>query len=293
MKLNLSAVIALICITCIWSYSWIVMKTLLVYIGPFDFAAIRCTLGAVLLLLVLKLRNRGMKPPPLGTTFIIGVLQTVGMVGFSQWALITGGAGKVAILAYTMPFWVILLAALFLNERLVKLQYWATAIAICGMILILQPWNNNGSMLASILALLSGFCWGASVIIAKRLYLRTPTDLLSLTTWQMVMGAIVLVVIALFVPSKPIVWHPYLWGGLLYNAVLATAVAWVLWMFILKHLPASVAGLGTLAVPVCSALLSWWLLGERPNGSEMAGIICVVMALVLVSLPKRRSQKTL
>ncbi|WP_232036566.1 DMT family transporter [Pragia fontium] len=289
MKLNLSAVIALIVLTCIWSYSWIVMKSGLPYVGAFDFAAMRCALGAVLLLVVLKLRNRGMKPPPLVPTFMIGVLQTAGMVGFSQWALVSGGAGKVAILTYTMPFWVILLAALFLNERLSKLQYWATGIAIGGMIFILQPWNTDGSMMASILALLSGLSWGASVIIAKRLYIRNPTDLLSLTTWQMVMGAIVLTVIALFTHSKPIIWHPYLWGGLAYTAVLGTAIAWILWMFILKNLPAAIAGLGTLAVPVLGALLSWGLLGERPNAPELVGIVLVVLALVILSLPKHRS----
>lgn len=267
------------------------MKSVLPYIGAFDFAALRCIFGALLLLVVLKLRNRGMKPPPLGPTFIIGLLQTVGMVGFSQWALVSGGAGKVAILTYTMPFWVILLAALFLNERLRRLQYWATGIAIGGMVLILQPWNIDGSMVGSLLALMSGLSWGASVIFAKRLYMRKSTDLLSLTTWQMVMGAIVLSVIAVMTHSKPIEWHPYLWGALAYNAILGTAIAWVLWMFILKNLPAGIAGLGTLAIPVCGALMSWWLLGERPNSFELVGISLVVVALALVSIPKSKVVK--
>lgn len=291
MKLNFPALIALVCLTCIWSYGWIVMKSVLPYAGAFDFAAMRCTLGAALLLLVLKVRNRGMKPPPLLPTFILGLLQTAGMVGFSQWALVNGGAGKVAILTYTMPFWVILLAALFLKERLRKLQYLATGIAVCGMVLILQPWKMNSGIGGSLLALCSGLFWGASVIYAKRLYLRYQTDLLSLTAWQMVWGSMVLIVIACVTHSRPIEWHPYLWGGLLYNAVLGTAVAWALWMFILKNLPASVAGMGSLAVPICGALLSWWLLGERPNQFETAGILCVVLALVVVSLPIGKGQK--
>lgn len=261
------------------------MKSVLPYIGAFDFAALRCIFGAILLLIVLKLRKRGMKPPPLIPTFIIGLLQTVGMVGLSQWALVSGGAGKVAILTYTMPFWVILLAVIFLNERLRALQYWAIAIAISGMVLILQPWNIDGSIVAALLALMSGLSWGASVIVAKRMYIRNPTDLLSLTTWQMVMGAMVLSVIALLTHSKPIDWHPYLWGALAYNAILGTAIAWVLWMFILKNLPASIAGLGTLAIPVCGALMSWLLLGERPNSLSLVGIAFIVLALGLVSLP--------
>lgn len=160
LKLNVSALLALVCLTGIWGYGWIVMKSVLPYVGAFDFAAMRCSLGAVLLLLVLKVRNRGMKPPPLLPTFIIGLLQTAGMVGFSQWALVNGGAGKVAILTYTMPFWVILMAALFLKERLRKVQYLATGIAVCGMVLILQPWKINSGIIGSLLALCSGFFWG-------------------------------------------------------------------------------------------------------------------------------------
>lgn len=160
LKLNVSALLALVCLTGIWGYGWIVMKSVLPYVGAFDFAAMRCSLGAVLLLLVLKVRNRGMKPPPLLPTFIIGLLQTAGMVGFSQWALVNGGAGKVAILTYTMPFWVILMAALFLKERLRKVQYLATGIAVCGMVLILQPWKINSGIIGSLLALCSGFSGG-------------------------------------------------------------------------------------------------------------------------------------
>ena len=51
------------------------------------------------------------------------------MGGVSPVALISGGAGKVAILSYTMPFWVVIFAALFLGERLRKLHYLAVGVA--------------------------------------------------------------------------------------------------------------------------------------------------------------------
>ena len=287
------AFVGLVLLTLIWSYSWIAMKQVTLYIGAFDFTALRCVFGAILLLVVLKLRGRGMKPTPFLYTLAIAVLQTCGMVGLAQWALISGGAGKVAILTYTMPFWVVIMAALFLGERMRRVQYLAIVVAAIGLCLVLQPWKLTGESLKSaVLAILSGISWGASAIVAKRLYQRYPkVDLLSLTTWQMVYGAIIMSVIAWLVPERPIVWDPYVYFALSYSAILATALAWTLWLFVLKNLPAGIAGLSTLAVPVCGVLFSWWLLGENPGSVEGSGIVFIVLALAVLSFGGKRPIK--
>ena len=287
------AFVGLVLLTLIWSYSWIAMKQVTLYIGAFDFTALRCVFGAILLLVVLKLRGRGMKPTPFLYTLAIAVLQTCGMVGLAQWALISGGAGKVAILTYTLPFWVVIMAALFLGERMRRVQYLAIVVAAIGLCLVLQPWKLTGESLKSaVLAILSGISWGASAIVAKRLYQRYPkVDLLSLTTWQMVYGAIIMSVIAWLVPERPIVWDPYVYFALSYSAILATALAWTLWLFVLKNLPAGIAGLSTLAVPVCGVLFSWWLLGENPGSVEGSGIVLIVLALAVLSFGGKRPIK--
>lgn len=77
-------------------------------------------------------------------------------------------------------------------------------------------------------------------------------------------------------------------GALAYSAILATALAWSLWLFVLKNLPASIASLSTLAVPVCGVLFSWWLLGENPGAVEGSGIVLIVLALALVSRKKKK-----
>lgn len=289
---SLRAFGGLIILTLIWSYSWIAMKQVTLYIGAFDFTALRCILGAALLFIVLLLRGRGMRPTPFGYTLAIALLQTCGMVGLAQWALVSGGAGKVAILSYTMPFWVVIMAALFLGERMRRLQYAAIGVAACGLLLVLQPWQLDfSSMKSALLAILSGMSWGASAIVVKRMYVRYPhVDLLALTTWQMLYGALVMSAVAWLVPQRSIDWQPGVFWALGYSAVLATALAWCLWLFVLRNLPASVAGLSTLAVPVCGVLFSWWLLGENPGLVEGAGIVLIVLALTIISLKKREAQ---
>lgn len=117
------------------------------------------------------------------------------------------------------------------------------------------------------------------------MYRRYPRlDLLSLTAWQMLYAALVMSVVAWLVPQRSIDWQPGVFWALAYSAILATAVAWSLWLYVLRNLPASVAGLSTLAVPVCGVLFSWWLLGENPGLVEGAGIVLIVAALAIISL---------
>ena len=252
-KSNPLAISGLVVLTLIWSYSWIFMKQVTSYIGAFDFTALRCIFGALVLFIVLLLRGRGMRPTPFKYTLAIALLQTCGMVGLAQWALVSGGAGKVAILSYTMPFWVVIFAALFLGERLRRGQYFAILIAAFGLFLVLQPWQLDfSSMKSALLAILSG-------------------------------------VVALLVPQREIDWQPTVFWALAYSAILATALAWSLWLFVLKNLPASIASLSTLAVPVCGVLFSWWLLGENPGAVEGSGIVLIVLALALVSRKKKEA----
>lgn len=105
----------------------------------------------------------------------------------------------------------------------------------------------------------------------------------------MLYAALVMSVVALLVPQREIDWQPTVFWALAYSAILATALAWSLWLFVLKNLPASIASLSTLAVPVCGVLFSWWLLGENPGAVEGSGIVLIVMALALVSRKKKEA----
>ena len=276
------AVLALAALALIWSYNWIVTKSVLRYVGALDFAALRSMLGGLLLLALLPLTGRSLKPPPWRVVVPVGLLQVVGMSGLSQLALVAGGAGKTAVLVYTMPFWVILFAALLLHEKPRAPQYAAALVAAAGLVLVLQPWDWHGNLLSSLLALASGVSWAGGSVAAKRAFRHHQSvGLLSLTAWQMVIGGAVLTALAVATHDTPIIWSSTMILALGYNVVLVMALGWGLWLFILRTLPAGVAGLSTLAIPVVSVLLAWWLLGERPGGAEGGGIALILLALAL------------
>ncbi|MGQ0657543.1 MAG: DMT family transporter [Chromatiales bacterium] len=284
-------ILALLGLWFIWGYSWIILKIALRYSGPFDFAALRTLFGALCLLAVLPFTRHPFTPARLRELFRLGLVQTSAFVALSMWALVEGGAGRTAALVFTMPFWTALFAWIFLNERMRGPQWLAAALAAAGLMLILRPWDLAGTTLSKWLALAAGVVWGASAIMVKRFQAHEPMDLLSLTAWQMLFGALPLAVIAWGVPAPPVDWSLTFVLALTFNAVATTAVGWLLWLYVLHHLPAGAAGMSTLAIPVIAIFASWLQLGERPPASELLGMLLIGVALLLLSLHALRQRR--
>ncbi len=283
--LRRNALIAMVLLTLVWGYNWIVMKGVLEYSGPFHFIAWRAVLATVVLFVILLVRGDPLRPPPLLPTLVTGLLQIGLFAILIQWALVDGGAGRTALLTYTMPFWLVLLARFALAERMSPGQWACIAIAAVGLLLVIAPWHGLGGMRSTLMAVGAGLCWATSVVISKRLFARAPVTALSLTAWQMLFGAIALVIVASLVPERAIEWTPRFIAALAYNAVLASGLAWLMWAFIVQRLPASIAGLTTLAVPLCGVLFAWALLGEQPDLAEGLGIVCIAVALFGITRP--------
>ena len=267
----------------IWAYSWVVMKQVLAYAGPFHFAALRYLLGAAVLFGALLLSRQSLRPPPLLPTLLIGLCQTTAFQGLEQWALIGGGAGHVALLAYTMPFWAVLLAWLVLGDRPTRRHWIGVGLAAVGLLCIIEPWHDLGSALSTTLAIAGGAAWAAGTVLSKRMFQRHAPSVLNLTAWQMLLGGVVLGAIALAVPERAIEWNAAFVAGLAYSVLLASSLAWWLWSIVLQRLPTTVASISSLGVPIVSVLLAWLILHEQPSMMELLGIVFVLAGLVAVS----------
>ena len=274
----------------LWGYNWVVMKLALRDAGPIDFAMLRVVFGTLVTFALLPMLNVPFRPPRhIGKTILLGLFQTTGFVGLISWSLALGQAGKSAVLAYTMPFWVILFGWPFLGERLRGLQWPAVVLAFAGLVLVLEVWRGGAGLANSVIALAAGASWGVSVIIAKKIPVKGREELVSLTAWQMAFGSLPLVAAALLVPERPIEWTAYFIGAVAYNAIGGTAIAMLLWLYILQRLPATISGLSSLIVPIVGVVAAWAQLGERPSAAEGTGIVLILAALALLALAGRET----
>jgi drug/metabolite transporter (DMT)-like permease len=278
------AFMALLLLAFIWGYNWVVMKIAVRDAPAFEFAALRNVFGALSIFLVMALRRQSLRPQALWGSALFGLLQSGGSIGLCTWALVQGGAGKTAILTYTMSFWTLLFAWIFLGERLRGWLWLGVGLALPGLVFLLMPFSMTSDLMSKVLAVASGVFWAAASIVLKKLNRRQPVELLSFTAWQMAFGSLPLLLAGLLSSDPPIHWTASFIGALVYNAIPASAVAWLLWLYALKHLPAGLAGLGGLIIPVVGLLAAAWQLGERLQPLEITGMVLILGALALMSV---------
>jgi len=282
--------LALALLTTIWGYNWVIMKKSLQYMGPVDFNAARIFFGAVVLFIYMLLKGISLKPRQVTLTLLVGLFQTTASTGFTVWALAGGGAGKTAILVYTLPFWMMLFAWLILSEKIYGIHWVPVIMGFIGLTVLFEPWSPR-NLVSEILAVTSGIFWALGAVIIKVAQRKPDVDIIPLTAWQLLSGSIPLVIAAILIPSQPVNWTPYLLVAVVYNAVIVCAVAFLLWTYIIQKLPARIAGMGTLAIPVIGAGASIYELGERPDVWEGSGMILIISALALLTYLRSRENK--
>ena len=272
----------------VWGYAWVASKVALAYVDAFDFAFLRVVVGAASLAAILVATGRSLRPVHWRGSLMLGLLQVWAFLTLNTWALSGGGAGKISVLTFTMPFWVLLLAWPVLGERLRGLQWPASALALAGLVAILEPWRLEQSLQSKALAVLGGATWAAGTVLSKRLESRTRADALAFTFWQMVVGAVPLGVVAWVVPGRTPDWTWELGLSLLFCGALATGLGWYMWLYVLHRLPAGTTSLSSLGIPAVAVAASAAQLGEHLSAAELAGIVAVALALGLNSLESGR-----
>ncbi len=286
--------LALFTLSVTWGYTWVIAKQALTYAPPFAFAAERSVGGALALLLTLKLMGKSLRLDAPGPALAIGLAQVSGFMLFQTWALVEGGPGKTAVLIFTMPIWTLLIAWPILGERVRGRQWLAAASTLTGLMMIIEPWNMHSSLFSKFLGVMAALCWAIGTVLVKRLRKHQQIDLLSLTAWQMALGAVPLVLLAALIPERPTDWSAIYIGILAFMSVISTALCWWLWIIILDRVPAWEASLSVLGTPVVALVSSRIMLGEEFKLSEMAGILLIGCGLALLTLfgwaASRRSQ---
>ena len=276
-------ILALAVMSIIWGYNWVVMKEALRFCDPFVFTAIRVVPAAIFLFGILLWTKKDWRPRQIKWTVILGLLSTTLGLGLPIWSLVSGGAGKTAVLLYTMPFWVILLAWPILGERIRGFEWLAVILAFIGLALIVSVDAVGVKLFSTILAVISGIAWAGSAIVTRIMRRSPDFDVVSITTWQMIYGAGPLIIIAFLVPASPIQWTTVFIAALIYNVFITSVIAFLLWFYILERLPAGMATMGTLVTPVIAIVSAAIQLSEIPSMHETIGIILILSGIGLLS----------
>ncbi|NUT94550.1 MAG: EamA family transporter, partial [Saccharothrix sp.] len=178
-------------------------------------------------------------------------------------------------------------AWLTLAERPHVLAVAGAAIGIGGVVLMFAAGIDSFDPLGLAAATAAMLMSALGHVLTKKW--GTTAGVLSVTSWQLVAGGLVLVAAALVVEGAPPPITPAGAAAFTYVAVAATAIAFAAWFTGLRHLDAGAVGLIGLLNPVTGVLLGTAIAGETLTSHQVVGLALVLVGVLIGQPAVRRA----
>jgi drug/metabolite transporter (DMT)-like permease len=270
-----------------WGFNWPVTKFLISELPPLTLRGSTGVIGAGLLAVLALISGQSLKVPRgLWPRLVLAAaLNVTAWMVLMGLALLWLPASEAALIAYTMPVWASMLAWPILGERLNLLRGLALVMAFAGLAAIM---GGNGVSASSaklpgiIMALAGSVGFALGTVLAKKLPLALPP--FTAAAWQIGIGCLPVAVVGLFVETSH--WDAVTtlgWTLIIYSTVVQFCIAYVAWFSALARLPASVAAIGTMAVPVIGVVASAIALHEPLGPGQIAALLFTLAGVVLAT----------
>lgn len=196
--------------------------------------------------------------------------------GSYQMAVRAGGAALAAVLLYTAPAWVALVARIAFKEALTRLKILAVVLTLAGVAAV--AWGGQGvkiSASALLYGLTAGFTYSLYYIFGKYFSMRYSSP--NLFFYLLPIGAATLWPWVDFADKTPAAWT-----ALMVIAVLCTYGAYFCYYQGVKLLEASRAAITATLEPVVAAIVAFFWWGEAFGLSGYFGTILIIIAVLIM-----------
>jgi drug/metabolite transporter (DMT)-like permease len=270
-----------------WGLNWPIMKQILTEWPPLSARGLTGIAGGLLLALLAVIRGESLRVPQgqwprLLLSAVLNVSTWMTLMGL---ALLWLPASEAAVIAYTMPVWASLLAWLILGERMSLTRMLALVMAFAG-IAALMGGNGIEASTAKLpgiaMVLVGAFVFALGTIAAKRLPITMP--LIASSALQIGIGCVPVALAGLLFEHPRIEALSTLgWVLMAYMTVIQFCIAYVCWFAALERLPASVAAIGTMAVPVIGVIAAAIVLHEPLGIGQIAALVFTLAGVALAA----------
>jgi drug/metabolite transporter (DMT)-like permease len=282
---------------CLFGGIWPITKAALATSTPLWFAVNRCAMAMAVCALLLAGMRRLSLPVrgDLPCILAIGLLQLGGFFALTHVALSWIPAGRMAILTNVTVFWLIPLSVLVLGERVSRNQWWAVAVGLLGVGVLMQPWTllSPAPGATPFLALLPGYLmllgasllWSLAILVTRRLPPRRPV--LDLLPWCFGVATLLLLPLALLREPPwgdfPGGIHGQAWPYAIFVGAVAAPIGTWATIEAGRRLPGILASVGFLVVPALGVLISTLWLGESLGWDVLVGGVLIAASVILAA----------
>jgi drug/metabolite transporter (DMT)-like permease len=293
------AYIGLVATSIIWGTSWVASKIAVKGGVPgLEVAAIRQFIGGALFVGFFLIRGEKI-PSARQMLWLAGMGSLLFVIanGFATVALRYIPSGLAALIAALYPLSVVIIERIFFrNSKITWVTFVGLLLGITGIGIVFydNAFHNQseGYVLGLILSLIAMLSWSIGTIIIARN--KVKINAYNATGWQMLLGSFLLMIMTLASGNTiPIAAIPAsTWLAIAYLVFVSSIVAFVAFIYTMKHLEPAIAALYAYINPIVAILTGSVLMNEKLTIDILIGSLITLIGVFLVnrSLKKQREQ---
>ncbi|MFD7701402.1 EamA family transporter [Streptomyces caelestis] len=275
----------------VWGSTYLVTTELLPPDRPFLATTMRALPGGLFLLAL----GRRL---PVGVwwwrALVLGVLN-IGAFNFLLFvAAYRLPGGIAAMIMSAQPMFVVILAALFLGERIRALPALACVMGAGGVALLVFKGTVSLDTVGVLAAAGGALCMASGITLTKRWGRPEGVSLLTFTGWQLTAGGLVLLPFWLSLEDLPDGLTGANVFGFAYLITLGAVLSYIVWFRGIERLPAVAVSFLALGSPVVAALLGYLFKDQTLSALQLVGVAVIFLAIMLGQPrpPKKKSGET-
>jgi drug/metabolite transporter (DMT)-like permease len=279
--------------TC-WGLGTVISKAALDEIPPLTLLPVQ--LASSLVVLGVLMRRQGVPFRSGGSPLLgrLGLLNPGVAYALSLLGLVTITASLSVLLWALEPLMILVLAAVFLRERVTPTFVVLSMIAVGGMILVVyEPAAGAGHLIGVALTLAGIACCAVYTVVTRRWIpdaKETSQVVLDQQAHALALSLVVLVAIGVVGGAiVPVAVTPLGLASAVASGALYYAGAYWLYLGALRHVPASYAAVSFYLIPIIGVASGALLLGERLDPRQWVGAAIVLAAILAILRQPSRS----
>ncbi len=284
---RLLAVLVAVC----WGLNFPATALALEHFPPLLMVAVRFALIAVPTLVFVP-------RPAVPVRWLIGVGLGIGTLQFAflYLGMAAGMPSGLAslVLQASAPFTVVL-AGIFLREKLSGRQVAGIVVAVAGLAVIAAHRAQVAALLPVALTLCGALGWALGNLCSRQA--KAP-DAFHLTLWMSTVPVLPMLALSLFVEGPQRIWDSLSTVatadavpavlGLLYVVVIATLLGYGIWNTLMGRYPSSTVAPFSMLVPVVGVFSSWLIFDEGIDLTELLAGVAIIAGVLLGSSRRRK-----
>lgn len=273
----------------IWGASYLFIKLGGEHVTPLTLVAMRTTIAGVVLFLAMAARRE--KLPQLNAPIwrwlaVMGVLNSVIPYSLITWGEVYVSSGLAAILVGAMPIFTVLLAHWMTHdEKMTPRKILGVAVGFFGVVILFLPDFLNAAeanLMGGLAIIAAAVSYALAAIYARRHF--KGQSHVTVTFGQMVMASSILI------PASLLLEHPWTLtptplalGAIATLAILGTAIAYLMYYWLIANVGATRTSLVTYISPVIAVFLGVVFLQEYLQWTTIAGLVLIIAGVGLVT----------